>query len=77
MQQKTDGELTALARSGDKQASGELLERYQAMAMRIARGMVGQEEKENHLIPGLSHRLTNSPSMTYTTYTPTRGVWVR
>jgi hypothetical protein len=38
VQQKTDGELTALARSGDKQAFGELLERYQAMAIRIVRG---------------------------------------
>jgi hypothetical protein len=38
VQQKTDGELTVLARSGDKQAFGELLERYQAMAIRIARG---------------------------------------
>lgn len=50
MQQKTDGELTALARSGDKQAFGELLERYQAMAIRIARGMVGQEEIARELV---------------------------
>ncbi len=44
MQQKTDGELVVLARGGDKQAFGELLQRYQQMAQHIARNMVGQEE---------------------------------
>lgn len=42
--------MTALARSGNKQAFDALLERYQAMATRIAQGMVGQEEIARELV---------------------------
>jgi RNA polymerase sigma factor (sigma-70 family) len=50
VQRKTDNELVQLARSGDKQAFGELLQRYQAMAMSIARSMLGQEEVARELV---------------------------
>lgn len=39
-----DTELVALARSGDKDAFGQLIERYQQMVRRIALRMVAQEE---------------------------------
>lgn len=44
MTNKTDTELVVLARSGNKNAFGELIERYQQMVRRIALGMVGHEE---------------------------------
>jgi RNA polymerase sigma factor (sigma-70 family) len=44
MTNKTDSELVALARSGNKEAFGELIERYQQMVRRIALGMVAHEE---------------------------------
>ena len=44
MTNKADSELVALARSGDKDAFGQLIERYQQMVRRIALGMVAQEE---------------------------------
>jgi RNA polymerase sigma factor (sigma-70 family) len=44
MTNKTDSELVALARSGDKDAFGQLIERYQQMVRRIALGMVAHEE---------------------------------
>jgi len=40
MNEKSDAELMALARSGDKDAFGHLAERYQQMIERIATGMV-------------------------------------
>lgn len=40
MNEKSDAELMALARSGDKDAFGHLAERYQQMTERIAIGMV-------------------------------------
>jgi RNA polymerase sigma factor (sigma-70 family) len=40
MHEKTDAELVALARSGNKDAFGQLAERYQPMAERIAMGML-------------------------------------
>src|SRR5215467_9000392 len=39
-----DSELVALARSGDKHAFSQLIERYQQMVKRIALGMVAYEE---------------------------------
>lgn len=44
MTNKADSELVALARSGNKEAFGELIERYQQMVRRIALGMVAHEE---------------------------------
>ncbi len=44
MTNKADSELVALARSGDKDAFGQLIERYQQMVRRIALGMVAHEE---------------------------------
>jgi len=44
MTNKADSELVALARSGDKDAFGQLIERYQQMVRRIALGMVSHEE---------------------------------
>lgn len=49
MQHEADDVLVALARSGDKQAFGELLQRYQQMALHIARSMVRQEEIAHEL----------------------------
>lgn len=40
MNEKSDAELVALARSGDKDAFGHLAERYQEMAVRIAKRIV-------------------------------------
>jgi RNA polymerase sigma factor (sigma-70 family) len=39
-----DAELVALARSGDKSAFGQLIERYQQMVKRIALGMIANED---------------------------------
>jgi RNA polymerase sigma factor (sigma-70 family) len=44
MTNKADSELVALARSGNKDAFGQLIERYQQMVRRIALGMVAHEE---------------------------------
>src|SRR5437016_1846736 len=44
MTNKTDSELVALALAGDKDAFGQLIERYQQMVGRIALGVVGHEE---------------------------------
>jgi RNA polymerase sigma factor (sigma-70 family) len=41
MEERTDATLVTLARSGDKQAFGELIERYQAMAQMITLRLVG------------------------------------
>jgi RNA polymerase sigma factor (sigma-70 family) len=41
--QATDAQLVALARAGDKTAFGCLIDRYQAMARRIALGMLADE----------------------------------
>ena len=49
MEKKTDAGLVALARSGDKGAFGILVERYQRMAERIAKGVVGNEEISREL----------------------------
>ncbi len=45
----TDSELVALARRGDKEAFGELIERYQQMVRRIALGVVAHEEDAREL----------------------------
>jgi RNA polymerase sigma factor (sigma-70 family) len=50
VQEQTDRELVTLARAGDKEAFGELLARYQSMALRIAQGMVRQEEVARELV---------------------------
>jgi len=44
MQPPGDGELVILARSGNKEAFGELVERYQPMVRRIAFGVMAQED---------------------------------
>ena len=46
---KTDPELVALARSGDKDAFGHLIERYQQMARRVAMGVVRHEDDAREL----------------------------
>ena len=48
--EKTDAELVALARSGDKDAFGQLIERYQSMAKRIAIGMVVNADSAQDLV---------------------------
>jgi RNA polymerase sigma factor (sigma-70 family) len=50
MDQRIDTELVALARSGDKSAFGQLIERYQPMAKRIAISMVGNENIARELV---------------------------
>jgi len=49
MQEKTDAELVALARAGNKDAFGQLIERYQPMAVRIALGAVLEEDFAHEL----------------------------
>ncbi|SRR6266446_1585515 len=44
MTNNTDAELVALARMGDKDAFGQLIERHQQMVRRIALGLVADEE---------------------------------
>jgi RNA polymerase sigma factor (sigma-70 family) len=44
MQQRGDAELVMLVRSGNKEAFGELIERYESMVRRIAFGVVAQED---------------------------------
>ena len=44
MTNNTDTELVALARTGHKDAFGQLIERHQQMVKRIALGMVADEE---------------------------------
>ena len=44
MTNNTDTELVALARTGDKDAFGQLIERHQQMVRRIALGLVADEE---------------------------------
>ena len=44
MHDRSDAELVALARAGDKSAFGVLVERYQALALRVAVRMVTHED---------------------------------
>ena len=44
MEDTSDSALIALARSGDKRAFGQLVERYQWLVKRIAMGMVSNAE---------------------------------
>lgn len=44
MELKTDSELVELARGGNKEAFGELIERYMPMACRITRRMMHDPE---------------------------------
>ena len=44
MHDRTDAELVALARAGDKSAFGVLLERYQPLALRVAVRMLADQE---------------------------------
>jgi RNA polymerase sigma factor (sigma-70 family) len=48
--EKTDTELVVLARSGDKEAFGQLLTRYQLLAKRIAVDMVANEDIAQDLV---------------------------
>ena len=50
MVQRTDAELVALARCGDKQAFSRLNERYQLIAFRFARSMVVQSDIAQDLV---------------------------
>ncbi|HEY7417178.1 MAG TPA: bifunctional nuclease domain-containing protein [Ktedonobacteraceae bacterium] len=50
MQLRSDRELVLLARSGNKEAFGELVERYQPMARRIASGLMAQEDQVQEVI---------------------------
>ncbi|MGB0388802.1 MAG: bifunctional nuclease domain-containing protein [Ardenticatenaceae bacterium] len=50
MEQRADAELVALARKGDKQAFGCLVERHQRVAQRVARRMVRQEDIARELV---------------------------
>ncbi len=45
----TDAELVVLARLGDKEAFGHLVERYQQMAQHIAMGMLADEDTASEL----------------------------
>ncbi len=48
-EEKTDAELVTLARGGQREAFGELVVRYEAMARRIAANMVANEEVAREL----------------------------
>lgn len=50
MAEKTDRELVILTRQGDKEAFGYLIERYQALARRIALRMVTAQEAAQDLV---------------------------
>jgi RNA polymerase sigma factor (sigma-70 family) len=50
MNNKADTELVALARSGNKDAFSQLIERYQLMAKRIALGMIAREDIARELV---------------------------
>jgi RNA polymerase sigma factor (sigma-70 family) len=50
MQKKADADLVALAHSGNKDAFGQLIERYQPMVIRIATRMVIHEEIARELV---------------------------
>jgi RNA polymerase sigma factor (sigma-70 family) len=50
MKNKADTELVALARSGDKEAFSQLIERYQLMAKRISLGMIAREDIARELV---------------------------
>ena len=50
MVQRTDAELVALARCGDKQAFSCLIERYQPIAFRFARSLVVQSDTAQDLV---------------------------
>lgn len=49
MVEKTDIELVALAREGDKNAFGQLTQRYQMIAQRLAMRLVGQQDSAQEL----------------------------
>jgi RNA polymerase sigma factor (sigma-70 family) len=49
MDKRTDAELVRLARSGNKNAFGQLIERYQQMTRRIALGMVANDQVAKEL----------------------------
>jgi RNA polymerase sigma factor (sigma-70 family) len=49
VEKQTDAGLVALARSGDKRAFGQLIERYQQMSKRVALGMVANEQVAKEL----------------------------
>jgi RNA polymerase sigma factor (sigma-70 family) len=50
MEQSTDSELVELARSGDKSAFGQLIERYTQMVKRIVLGKVSSQEIAHELV---------------------------
>jgi RNA polymerase sigma-70 factor, ECF subfamily len=46
VEKRTDMELVARARSGDKRAFDQLVARYQPLAQRVARGMVAESARD-------------------------------
>lgn len=50
MIERTDAELIALARGGNRDACGELLARHYSMAVRVAQRMVGEAELARELV---------------------------
>ena len=50
MKQSTDSELVALAREGNKDAFGQLIERYTSMVKRIMMGKIAQKEIAQELV---------------------------
>ena len=49
MEEKSDIELVELARNGDKDAFGQLVQRYQVTARRLAMRLVGNENSAQEL----------------------------
>lgn len=50
LEEKTDSELVAMARQGDKDAFGLLTQRYQVIAHRFAMRLVGEREGVQDLV---------------------------
>ena len=50
VEEKTDTELVALARQGDKDAFGQLAHRYQMITQRLAMRLIGQEDRAQELV---------------------------
>jgi RNA polymerase sigma factor (sigma-70 family) len=50
LKEKTDIELVTLARGGDKNAFGELVLRYQLLALSVARHLIGNEDTARDLV---------------------------
>ena len=49
MDERSDAELVALPRAGDREAFGRLLGRHQQMGLRVARGVVRDDDTARDL----------------------------